>query len=209
MSSTDLALGMVHIFPSKQSYDSHSSEVQDNELALLPLKEVILNLFFPVGSIYMSVSNDFNPNTAWGGTWVKVENRFLLGSSSEKINGTTGGSETVTLSVDQMPSHSHTTSTEGNHQHSGSGMNITGSASFLGSHVTFSGAFSGMGITAWRGDNIHITAEYGLNFNAASGWSGATSFSGAHSHTVNSSGSDQPHDNMPPYLVVTIWKRTV
>lgn len=39
---------------------------------------------------------------------------------------------------------------------------------------------------------------------------GYTSTNGNHSHliTINSTGSNQYHNNMMPYLVVYIWKRT-
>lgn len=36
-----------------------------------------------------------------------LRGRFILGSSYSHAVGSTGGSETVTLTVDQMPSHSH------------------------------------------------------------------------------------------------------
>ena len=47
------------------------------------------------------------------GTWEKVEGRFLLGSSSSHKAGSTGGEENHTLTINEMPSHSHTIS-EGN-----------------------------------------------------------------------------------------------
>jgi hypothetical protein len=62
--------------------------------------------FFPVGSIYMSVNN-VNPSTIFGGTWEQIEDRFLLASGSTYGAGTTGGAATVTLTTNQIPSHSH------------------------------------------------------------------------------------------------------
>ena len=70
------------------------------------IKSIVLNVFFPVGSTYISANNSFNPNTAWGGTWVKLQNKFLLGSGSRSL-GTEGGEENVTLSQQQVPAHSH------------------------------------------------------------------------------------------------------
>lgn len=51
----------------------------------------------------------------YGGTkWTKIEGRFLLGaSSSYKIN-TSGGEATHKLTVNEMPSHSHTLYCGGN-----------------------------------------------------------------------------------------------
>lgn len=42
-----------------------------------------------------------------GTTWVKIEGKFLLGTSSSHAINTTGGAETVTLTVNQIPSHNH------------------------------------------------------------------------------------------------------
>lgn len=75
-------------------------------------KEAILNrlnlldLIYPIGSIYMSV-NDINPSLMFGGTWEKIEDKFLLGSGNYEL-GDTGGEATHTLTVDEMPSHKHT-----------------------------------------------------------------------------------------------------
>lgn len=66
----------------------------------------LLNRTYPVGSIYMSV-NSTNPGTLFGGTWVELQGRFLIGRSSSYTNGSTGGASTVALSTAQMPSHSH------------------------------------------------------------------------------------------------------
>ena len=44
----------------------------------------------------------------YGGTsWSKIEGRFLLGTSSSHAVNSTGGAETVTLNVNQIPSHIH------------------------------------------------------------------------------------------------------
>lgn len=61
---------------------------------------------YPVGSIYMSV-NSTNPATLFGGEWEQLEDRFLLGASSNYEAGSTGGEATHTLTIDEMPSHSH------------------------------------------------------------------------------------------------------
>ena len=66
----------------------------------------LLNRTYPVGSIYMSV-NSTNPGTLFGGTWVELQGRFLIGRSSSYTNGSTGGASTVTLSQAQMPIHDH------------------------------------------------------------------------------------------------------
>ena len=69
--------------------------------------KTLVDLIYPVGSIYMSV-NETNPEVLFGGTWKKIRNRFLLASSSSYPAGSEGGEATHTLTVDEMPSHNHT-----------------------------------------------------------------------------------------------------
>ena len=57
---------------------------------------------YPVGSIYMSV-NSTDPSTLFGGSWERIQDRFLLASGNSYGAGSTGGSAKATL-----PSHTHT-----------------------------------------------------------------------------------------------------
>lgn len=66
----------------------------------------------PVGSIYISTSSTFNPQTAWGGTWEKTANgRCLIGASDKYPLGSTGGEATHKLTTDEMPKHRHSSGT--------------------------------------------------------------------------------------------------
>jgi len=69
--------------------------------------ESMIDFFYPVGSIYTTSVSTFNPNTKWGGTWVKIEGRFLYGSNSTKAVGDTGGNEKVTIESRHLPDHTH------------------------------------------------------------------------------------------------------
>ena len=69
-------------------------------------KQELINLIYPVDSIYMSV-NSTSPASLFGGTWTQLKDRFLLGAGSTYSNGATGGAATVTLTSDQIPSHKH------------------------------------------------------------------------------------------------------
>jgi hypothetical protein len=51
----------------------------------------IFDAIYPIGSLYISV-NDASPAVLFGGTWKKIEDRFLLAASSTYSAGTTGGS---------------------------------------------------------------------------------------------------------------------
>lgn len=75
----------------------------------------IFNLIYPVGSIYMS-ANSTNPKTLFGGTWERLKGGFLYGavesygvgnSTGTKTNASSGNTGSTTLTVDQIPSHSH------------------------------------------------------------------------------------------------------
>lgn len=69
-------------------------------------KQSLLSLIYPVGSIYMSV-NAASPQTFLGGTWESIQGRFLLGVGGGYTAGSTGGEATHTLTVDEMPKHTH------------------------------------------------------------------------------------------------------
>lgn len=66
----------------------------------------LFDLVYPVGAIYMSMNNT-DPGTLFGGTWQKVEGKFLLGTSTTYPAGSEGGEETHTLTVAEMPNHNH------------------------------------------------------------------------------------------------------
>ena len=93
--------------------DVISLAVQDNTDNIAALSNQISNIgsitfddIYPVGSIYMSV-NSTNPRNLFGGTWTQLKDRFLLGAGSTYTNGSTGGEASHTLTVNEMPSHSH------------------------------------------------------------------------------------------------------
>ena len=51
----------------------------------------LIDVIYPVGSIYMSVGNT-SPSVLFGGTWEQIEDKFLLASGSTYSSGATGGS---------------------------------------------------------------------------------------------------------------------
>ena len=62
-----------------------------------------VDMIYPVGSIYMSVSNT-SPETLFGGTWESIGGRFLLGADSTYTAGGTGGEATNTIKSNNLPS---------------------------------------------------------------------------------------------------------
>lgn len=67
---------------------------------------LLIDTIYPVGSIYMS-TNNVSPQTFFGGTWERIQDRFLLAAGSTYSAGATGGSATHTLTVNEIPNHYH------------------------------------------------------------------------------------------------------
>lgn len=75
-------------------YDADTS--QGYSLASLMLK------LYPVGSIYLSV-NSTSPASLFGGTWERIQDRFLLASGGTYSAGSTGGSATSNVELHNLP----------------------------------------------------------------------------------------------------------
>ena len=138
----------------------------------------LLNLIYPVGSIYMSVNN-VSPQVFLGGTWSPIKGRFLLGQGQNDGNTTEywgsypansnnfpvkemGGEATHTLSIYELPEKIPV-----NYG------NISG-----GTDVVISNTVIGLG---------------GVKSGQAN---------------MNLQSTASPHNNMPPYYVCYMWERT-
>ena len=127
------------------------------------IPDVDLSSLHPVGSIYMNASNSTNPATLLGfGTWVafgagRVPVGIDSGDTDFDTAEETGGAKTHTLTVNEIPAHTHSV------PNSGSQNNSFDSGTTVGNDTT--------------------------------GTSGST-------------GGGQAHNNLQPYIVVYMWKRT-
>lgn len=148
-------------------------------------KSDLLDFVYPVGSIYMSVNN-VSPQTFLGGTWIRINGRFLLGAGANTANtdntygslaanqinrsvNEQGGEVTHKLTIAEMPSHSHKVYIR------------RASDEALGYGATVSGAFQ---------NRLIVTGSYDFGLDSST------------------EGNGSAHNNMPPYLVVYMWKRT-
>lgn len=65
----------------------------------------------PIGKIIMGTGDNFATQSAvqnvYIGTWEQIKDVFLLAAGDTYIAGTTGGEASHTLTVDEMPKHSH------------------------------------------------------------------------------------------------------
>lgn len=72
--------------------------------------ENLANIFYPIGSIYMSTSTA-NPSTLFGGVWEAfAQGRTIIGagiSDQTFTAGQTGGESNHTLTIAEMPTHEH------------------------------------------------------------------------------------------------------
>ena len=66
----------------------------------------ILKTFYKVGD-YFITHNDENPSKRFGGQWELCKDVFLIGAGGNYDVLSTGGEETHTLTIEEMPSHSH------------------------------------------------------------------------------------------------------
>ncbi len=120
----------------------------------------LLDLVYPIGSIYLSVGST-SPSTLFGGTWEQIKDTFLLGSGDDYTLGNTGGEATHTLTVAEIPSHNH-----------------------------------------------YLTASYYTSGGVAESVSyGSSKTETGNDYACQNTGGGQAHNNMPPYLVVSMWKR--
>lgn len=144
--------------------------------------ESLLNLIFdrahPVGSYYWS-SDSTNPSKLFGGTWEQITDTFILAAGSTYPAGSSGGEATHTLTVDEMPLHSHS----------------------FGKSVCVSALLSGINIV-----NVSVEDRSGGTYKVPGtpsinlGW-------GPMVNTLRE-GGNQSHNNMPPYIVAYCWRRT-
>lgn len=172
---------------------------------------------YPVGSIYMSVGST-SPATLFGGTWVQIEDTFLLASGTNYANGATGGeaSHTLTASESGLPAHTHGFTQPsvalGSHSHyavdadtdrwfveavNESVANTTVASSTSGNRRVY-------GLSASSGNPFTRSKTTGpteLGSKTATGGAVGAVTGGAKNAT-------SAHNNMPPYLAVNVWKRT-
>lgn len=74
------------------------------------MRSIDINKIYPVGSIYMSFRNT-SPASFIGGSWAQLSNTFLYASTSDVVegNGARFGEANHKLTVNEIPSHNHTT----------------------------------------------------------------------------------------------------
>lgn len=156
---------------------------------------VLMNYIYPLNSIYITTENitEAQMSSRFGGTWTKIKDRFLLASGDTYTSGNTGGEASHTLTTSEMPSHTHT---QESHLHT---FRSSQSPHYSANVVTGSNGKAGYpGWVEYNGGTAVYT-ETSAPGNYAMG---------SATPTINATGGSSAHNNMPPYLVVNVFKRT-
>ena len=223
--------------PTPSDIGAYTKTETDQKIAQAVSDSTDLNKIYPVGIVTWFNSN-VNPNTALPGlTWTYLNNgvgrTIRIAAANGSDVATTGGSDSVTLSVGNLPSHTHSfsattssfdygtknTNTTGAHTHS-----VSGSTSYDGHHnhaiswigqnsTHYSGGGGGRigtgpGYTDWGGGHTHSisgTAAYAGDHAHSVGI-------GAHSHTVSGNtggtGSGSAFSVTNQFYKLMAWVRT-
>lgn len=139
----------------------------------------LIDMIYPVGSIYMS-ANNVSPQIFFGGTWEQIKDCFLLSSGDTYAAGSTGGEAAHTLVESELPAHAH---------------NPANQAGYYGFITNSQKAFTvgDMGVQSGSGRYYpYAPAAFDISRNTKTG----------------SVGGGKAHNNMPPYLAVYMWQRT-
>ena len=200
---------------------------------LTPLAEIAketIGKMYPVGSVYMSVQNT-SPSVLFGGTWNKIEGKYILAADFSNKAGSTGGNEKVTLTQENLPVHTHTGAkhthvvpahahgitqhthdakcgSEGNHSHYGyyrSDSKSGGSQHRQGSKATHNGLTEGK-ITQDAGSHTHLI-DIKANGPTKTQTDGECITKEATGIT-GTAGDGMPFTIKPPYIAVNMWIRT-
>jgi len=166
----------------------------------------------PVGSIIKLYVNEDPASLLGFGVWRRTsQGRFEIALNESDIDfnvpGGTGGSKAQALMQEETGVHNHTGSgSMGSHMH-----NLGTISNSSGSHLHTVGLTLGSNVGAPGGSTTAVAAGM-TNTSAAGGHThniaGETSAAGGNIVvTVSPSGDGQPHNNMPPYITVYIWRR--
>ena len=150
--------------------------------------DVIKDKIYPVGSIYTS-TNNVNPSTLFGGTWEEFgAGRVLMGAGDRAYPaGSEGGEATHTLSVGEMPSHHHTIRGSSGHKIAGV---YNPKDHFVSDSYAVTTAYNDGQGCEWKGTDRYYSYEW---FDPSE---------------TEWEGESKAHNNLPPYIVVYMWKRT-
>lgn len=173
-----------------------------------PLVDALLELIYPIGSIYMSVK-DTNPADFLGGTWERWgQGRVPVGVNEDDTifekAGNTGGEQKHQLTTNEMPNHRH----RGQYAHTETYTDHAQKPTDPLAQV----------IEVEQGTR-EVEVQYNVVKDTLSTTTLHTSGSGptndifytykvTSTYGVADDGGDIPHNNLQPYITCYMWKRT-
>lgn len=169
-----------------------------------------VNVIYPVGSIYISTVAT-NPAILFGvGTWVAIGGQFLLGTNGTYGLGSTGGSKDAVVVAHTHEVSINTSDISAGHTHY---MDFWSGNAGWHTHNFTKGNTAGSGATVGATTNTMMTGTTDGAGNHQHQIAGTThGASNGHYHYVGgntgTSGVAGTDKNMPPYIAVSIWKRT-
>ena len=155
--------------------------------------EQIQLVSFPVGAIYMSYTST-SPASFIGGSWTQIKDTFLLAAGSTYSATDTGGEATHALTVDEMAKHNH-----GMWVYNGGDYTTTYKMGLMVDAFGRDGYVSGV---------ANSTGSSGTKIIRATKLVGSGNRDNESERPIDYTGESTAHNNMPPYLVVYIWRRT-
>lgn len=175
-----------------------------------------MNKIYPINSIYITMNNQ-NPADILGiGTWTKIEGRFLLASgayiegnvSDTYVVEQTGGEKNHYLNVNEIPKHTHSFSVPYHtHNTAVSGAKFVSSAGKV--NVRLRGVKENAANSTGSGSCYYIASEYpATKADYISDDFATGGLSSPQSSNTGEAGGGGSHNNMPPYIVVNVWRRT-
>lgn len=177
--------------------------------------DAILDMTYPIGSIYISVTNQ-NPSILFGGVWTQLENRFLLGAGSQYNNGATGGSKDAIVvehnHIQNPHNHSQNSHNHTQNSHVHDPTTDTYGLVFVTSErlSAHNKQIATSSTSGWYADVSENSDDFHHRYNSGSTTAtnkSTTSTNIATTATNQVTGQSGSGKNMPPYLVVYMWKR--
>jgi microcystin-dependent protein len=136
-----------------------------------------------------------------------LRNRFIVGAGSGYGVGATGGADTVQLTGGQLPSHAHGIGGDGNHNHLVVSA-VTDSGGNFNTRPVDNGSLP---FIVRRGaPSSNENYRYSIRGTASGPNAGRSNDAGSHSHggATGTAGSNEAHENRPPYYALAYIMRT-